>query len=725
MDSMKINISSTINNIYFESFYSQVNDISPPLNTLVLDFTKQNKPTIVPLIPLAESSRMCMDFNVKLTKLYVDVFDKGNHDCLVQNFSRLLLIFEELSVDSTTLSLGNMYIFLLNNFQFTHRNITNQNELFCPKQHISCIQKNNSYLQRIGYMELFRLSTVKLLISIKKQPSEKNSIIMEIDSIEFNTCEDGIYCLGQIINFLSTQINQMITDVLPPVIKPSNKSTTEINNSSQTISLNASKSSSKEFTIQQDYFKVKKNNNTSSTQISNKSTVDNNTPLEVSTVVTNDNEEGGSQVHLDEIEGKISLHFIKCTLYEGRDFDFDSQHNDITNVPLDTKEDTKKQTSSAFASLLQIDNNYFKKKRNQLTSTKEINERVRRTKRKIRDNISFVLSNLQINMNRNENQTDLLSVEIQIDNLEVEDNIPQSKYSKLFSRYNYNERDTFLSLKLSISTFEKKQYISFDYSLTPINILIDNNSLSFIIKCFKYDPFNNFEVVEFEDLSISDNKANQNDLTSSKSMEAKLIEEQKQMSLHEESQSQSQNEEQEQKQLTQDNQIYFTHIFIKDLFINVSFTNHKYIPNISNFQIHIQQYYFTGNDEYSKKIGNMVIFYIKSVLKQIPSTVFHSISFFRPFALVVDSAFDLLKQPYHSFMSGKGVARGIGKGVKRFFFGVTGETLFVFEKTAAVLQHKFFGRENNTMLGKNSYYKRWIYLGDKKKKQYEEYFHKK
>ena len=39
--------------------------------------------------------------------------------------------------------------------------------------------------------------------------------------------------------------------------------------------------------------------------------------------------------------------------------DFDSQNNDITNIPLDKKVEPKKQTNSVF----QIDNDYFKKKK--------------------------------------------------------------------------------------------------------------------------------------------------------------------------------------------------------------------------------------------------------------------------------------------------------------------------------------------------------------------------
>ena len=716
MDSMKTIIDLTINNTYIESFYSQVNDISPSLNRLILAFTKQNKPTIVPLISLAESSEMIMNLNLKLSKLYIDIFDKGNHDCLVQHFSRALLIIEGLTVSVNptviSLSLSNMYIFILNNFQFTHKNITNQNELFSPKQHISSIQKNDSYLRRIGYMELFHLSTVKLQLSPKEEPSKKTSILISIDNIEFNTCEDGIYCVKLIVEFVSTQINNMVNNILPTVTELINNSTTKLNKASNdssqnASSLNASTSSSKEFIIQQDYFKVKKSNDT---QILNTSAIT------VNTIVINNNEEGNNKEQLDENEIKISLNFIKFTLYEGRDFDFDSQNNDITNIPLDKKVEPKKLTNSFF----QIDNDYFKKKKNQSTNNKDLTERARRSKRNICNNISFILTKLQTNIILNENQTDTFSLEVQIDNLEIEDNIPTSKYSKLFSRKYYNEQDTFLLLKLSHSTFEKKEYISLDFTLTPINILIDFNSLNFILNSITYNPSNIFEVVDFEDLRTINTEPNKNELSNSKSMGETLIEKQKQMSLNEQSQSQQPQNEQS----TQNNNRNFTHICIKELFINVSF-DHNYIPNISDFKIHIKQYNFTGNDEFQKQIGTLQSFYIKSVLKQIPSALFHSVSLSRPLANIVDGAFDLVKQPYYSFKSGKGITRGIGKGVKSFFFGLTGETLFVFEKTAAIFQHAFFGRENKTMLGKNSYYKKWIYLGNKKRQQYEEYFHKK
>ena len=716
MDSMKTIIDLTINNIYIESFYSQVNDISPSLNTLILAFTKQNKPLIVPLIPLAESSEMIMNLNFKLSKLYIDVFDKGNHDCLVQNFSRALLIIEGLKVfvnpTAISLSLSNMYIFILNNFQFTHKNITNQNELFSPKQHIFSIQKNDSYLRRIGYMELFRLSTVKLQFSPKEELSKKTSTLISIDNIEFSTCEDGIYCVKLIVEFVSTQMNNMVNNILPTITESTNNSTNEFNktsnNSSQNASsLNVSTPSSKEFIIQQDYFKVNKSNDS---QILNTSTIT------VNTIDINNNEEGNNKEQLDENEIKVSLNFLKFTLYEGRDFDFDSQNNDITNIPLDKKVEPKKQTNSVF----QIDNDYFKKKKTQSTNNKELTERARYSKRKICNNISFILTKLQTNIVQNENQTDTISLEVQIDNLEIQDNIPKSKYSKLFSRYYYNKQDTFLLLKLSSSTFEKKTYISLDFSLTPINILIDFNSLSFILKSITYNPSNIFEVVDFEDLSTINNKSNQKDFSNSKLMGEMLIEKQKQMSLNEQSQSQPQNEPS-----TQNNNINFTHIFIKEFFINVSFAHNYIFPNISDLQIRIKQYNFTGTDECQKQIETLMLLYIKSVLKQIPSVMFHSISLLRPLANIVDGAFDLVKQPYYSFKSGKGITRGIGKGVKRFFFGLTGETLFVFEKTAAIFQHAFFGRENKTMLGKNSYYKKWIYLGNKKRQQYEEYFHKK
>ena len=714
MDFMKTIIDLTINNVYIESFYSQVNDISPSLNTLILAFTKQNKPSIVPLIPLAESSGMIMNLNLKLSKLYIDVFDKGNHDCLVQNFSRALLIIEGLAVvvnpTIISLSLSNIYIFILNNFQFTHKNITNQNELFSPKQHIFFIQKNDSYLRRLGYMELFHLSTVKLQILPKKGDSKKMSIEIKIDNIEFNTCEDGIYCVKLIVEFISTQMNNMVKNILPTITESNNNSTNELNktlnsSSQNASSLNVSTSSSKEFIIQQDYFKVNKSNDT---QISNTSAIT------VNTIVINNNEEGNNKEPLNENEMKITLNCIKFTLYEGRDFDFDSQNNDITNIPLDKKVEPKKQTNSVF----QIDNDYFKKKKTQSTNNKDLTERARRTKRKISNNISFILTKLQTNI-QTEKQINTKSLEVQIDNIEIEDNIPKSKYSKLFSRYYYNKQeDKFLSLKFSVSTFEKKEYYSLDFNLTPINILIDFNSLNFILNSISYNPSNNFEVIDVEDLSRINNESNQKDLTNSKSMEKMLIEKQKQMSFNE--QSQSQNE-----QSTQNDNFNFTHIFIEELFINVSFDHNYIFPNISDLQIRIKQYNFTGTDEFQKQIETLMLLYIKSVLKQIPSVMFHSISLLRPLANIVDGAFDLVKQPYYSFKSGKGITRGIGKGVKSFFFGLTGETLFLFEKTAAIFQHAFFGRENKTMLGKNSFYKKWIYLGNKKRKQYEEYFHKK
>jgi hypothetical protein len=80
-------------------------------------------------------------------------------------------------------------------------------------------------------------------------------------------------------------------------------------------------------------------------------------------------------------------------------------------------------------------------------------------------------------------------------------------------------------------------------------------------------------------------------------------------------------------------------------------------------------------------------------------------------------------QPYLAYKENEGIASGVQKGMKSFFFSFSSQGLFFGEKIVRGLKIVAF-RKTKLSLKKKSLYKTWVHKINEKQRDYEMYYYK-
>ena len=146
------------------------------------------------------------------------------------------------------------------------------------------------------------------------------------------------------------------------------------------------------------------------------------------------------------------------------------------------------------------------------------------------------------------------------------------------------------------------------------------------------------------------------------------------------------------------------------------------LTNITNLKITLKQYKNNKKTEIGQEIDQLVNFWKEDIIKkQLISAAFHSIAVIRPFTALTEGLIDIIKQPIISYQKEGSVKKGIKKGFKSFFSNFTTQSLFLGEKITRFIS-KTIGGKKGISLNKDSYYKKWMYKMDEKKRKYDNYF---
>ena len=192
LDNMEMVIDIKLSETVFNSFYEKLTSISSSLNNLYLDFT-ENKKNEGPFanakdrIPLCEDRIMFIKCDFIFNHLLIDIFlkeEKENKDwmrllLLIDNFE---FIFNEIGI---FLNFTKNYVFILKDFSYINdmKNIKEEN-LFDIDEKINDIYKEDSYMKRLGYIELFYNDKMNL----NKMEKEMN---FDLGNINLFFCKDS------------------------------------------------------------------------------------------------------------------------------------------------------------------------------------------------------------------------------------------------------------------------------------------------------------------------------------------------------------------------------------------------------------------------------------------------------------------------------------------------------------------------------------------------------
>lgn len=717
MDNMKLNVIISFNNLYVHSFYNALSEMKETFTSLLENVTtmfipndKEEKDK-VELIPLCEKRDIEFLMQIQFNKLYHDIFfippmiEK-------KDYMRAIIVIDKIDINNhynkNQIELSNFYLYYLGNFDYIDNNIQSDLDRYDIRDYLPHISNENSYLRRIGYIEIVFTDKINICNSQKVKednPGKETSINeLKIKSIDVSICRDTFGYIQTFVHFFTDYYMPHLLSLFPSDkdIQISNedkkmdsklekaKTVQEKSTDFQIID-NFYDNNNKQLNVIQEEDEIS-NSNLSSTskdlktkQIANSFTVvEYNSPKEGDSVYT------------------ILIESFRLYLYKGKDFDFDNVHNDISSIEKSFVD--KENNPQTIKNILEIDSTYLSNSK--LEKNKRIDGKVSRKRKKNRDYNNYlclITSNINLSYSSFENEQNekknILLLKIQ--KFEIEDNFSGSKYKKMISRFNYEDNKlNFISLSIKQDTFNKTSLFCIDVNLIPVNILIDQISLLFLLK---------FTSEKGKDLIKEDDK----DLVDT-------------FEIYEEG-----------KEIEEPTKLYIQKLEINKFFINFSYNSHELnlnklknkdylefmnLTNITNLKITLKQYKNNKKTEIGQEIDQLVNFWKEDIIKkQLISAAFHSIAVIRPFTALTEGLIDIIKQPIISYQKEGSVKKGIKKGFKSFFSNFTTQSLFLGEKITRFI-FKTIGGKKGISLNKDSYYKKWMYKMDEKKRKYDNYF---
>jgi hypothetical protein len=380
---------------------------------------------------------------------------------------------------------------------------------------------------------------------------------------------------------------------------------------------------------------------------------------------------------------------LRIYLYKGKDFLFESEEKTISSL-----------NEKILNERIEIEQDYLINNEDLKYDYKILPKRKRKKCRKYD-------SYLEINFQDFNLLIEPTKINFSLMNFEIKDHIENSKYSKLFSKYEFkNTSDNIFTINININEkiLQNKAQKIYDIILkiSPINILIDQLSLLFILKFFE---------LKLKFLNEEEIQQNNEELFNSKIQ-------------------QSENKE---------NDLFLKKVSIEKFYLYFSYNSHELslnklikrdykellnITNITDFKLTFKKYYLDEIRPFELGVLTIIDFYKNDVLlHQIAGAVLHSVAFLRPFITIYDGFTDIFKQPIVSLKNDEGVRKGIKRGFFSFFSSFTSQSLFIGEKLFRGVKKILIG--NTSMrLGKDSLYRQWLYRVNEAKRGYDIHFKK-
>ena len=671
MDDMKFNIEASINHLMLFSLYSSIPSLKDAFKTIFDNLTFEEKIEKVDLIPLCENRSMEFLTKISLYKTYHDIFFNTDKDKVA--WTRMILLIDHFALRNskdTSIEVNGVNLFFTANMNVTDRTV---NDVYDINDYLLTVCNENSYLRRIGFTEIFFLQKSSLLLTQKKINDKEISLyLLRISSIEANLCKDSFTELINFVELLLYHSTVLFSSLLTEPVAQKEKKVEKKQKAPSTFEI------IDDYCAKRSLCVIKEESELSMSSVSNSSNgMFINAKKENNFVVVDYSapKDGDRQY-------KISIDCVKVYLYKGKDFAFDDKENDLSMIQKSQIDSKKK---SAFDCI--IDDDYMSKS-NENRSIKDKNYRKKIKQRDYKNYICIAINGLSVMYSTFNEEQSHCSLSLVVSKMEIEDYLEASKYRKMISKLNYEETiQNFITMSVDMRSNETERTIDANVTLVPLNILIDQKTLQFLLKFVTQPKKENLiETVEIIDKDNNEihNENEKIDIVTSLNIE------------------------------------------IKQFSINFSYNSNELlnITNITDLLIKFKQYKSKSPTELSQEINNIFFFYTDDILKnQILSATLHSVAFIRPFTALAEGFIDIFKQPYIYYKRGN-LGKGLRVGFKSCFAKLTIQSLFLGEKIAKVVTT--LGKSNrDTSLNKTSYYKRWMYKLDENKRKYDRYFLKK
>jgi hypothetical protein len=226
----------------------------------------------------------------------------------------------------------------------------------------------------------------------------------------------------------------------------------------------------------------------------------------------------------------------------------------------------------------------------------------------------------------------------------------------------------------------KNEYeVSFYLQIIPINILLDQFTLHFLLNFFKIKVDNT--IIESEEKGESEMKrtSEQHDISQINS----------QMLLQSPGPTKESYNEEKLKFVSR-------RIIVHDFFINFCYNTQKLslerikrkeileymnISNINDLKLKLKHYDTRNKKPLLDVVNDIYNYWKNDIMKtQIVNAYLSSISIIRPFKNIVGGFVEIFKQPYQNYKNDRSIQDGIAKGVKNFVVSFSTESLTVGEK---------------------------------------------
>ena len=791
LDNMEMVIDITLSEVVLDSFYHKLNELSTSLSDLYIDFSSAKveetldgtytKPS--DLIPLCEDRLMFFKYDFKIKNLTIDLFLREDKE--KKKWMRLILLIEKFKFkcdeNGIFLILENNYIYTYKNFEYIYyiNSSKKKEEIFDIQDKISNIHKEDSYLKRLGYVEMFYNDKIEL----DKLEKELN---VNLGNINLFFCKDSFDFVVDFMKIFSDNYLNKLKDIFSQDTLNSEDSNEDIENDDDINEIKqiedkklevASEKKGKGFmddfeeiddVFFMDDMSKKKNDsknkkNPTSKYLQKKDNDLSTIPEKTKSKGKNKNKTSnafGDDFTIIETESSLQskmlrekkeedsekylleLSSLRIYLFSGSDFYFqdDPKKNlDLSSISQNDfiledndKEDQEEDT-------LEIDGNYLYKCNINNNNDKK-NEKVfhvtKRKKEEERDYSNYILLNL---FDLSIKIIDFSFYDLIIGNLYIDDNFEKSQYQHIISKQDYsNQISKFLICKIEMISNKKINVekdvtcLNINLSIPSLDIFLDQLPLTFLLKIFlsiNYDSNDNNEDND-SDKNMAAEKVNKNE--DNKNSDKKNL---KRINSKD-----SWNDDDEYEEMI--NSITFVNkISINPFNIKFNYHSHKLkfkklvsdrdwqellsLADVNDLNLKFKPFQKNIQTPLNDIISELFEYWRKDIMdNQLKDSVLRGFSITRPFFKLYDGVKDLVVQPYISYKKNEGIKRGIKKGMKNFFISFSSQGLFFGEKIFRGMKVVVF-RKTKLSLKKKSLYKTWVYKINKKQHDYEAHYYKK
>ena len=712
MKDIFLNISFNISNTFLYSIYNDFKNINMTLKDLFSDLYENdnNIEEQILLIPINEDRKIDLEIKFSFTKLYHDIFYE-DEEVTNDKWMRMVIVIDSISGNTkeieNSIEMNNFFIYFLKDFNYKEQNNYN------ITQNIQYIQYENSYLKRIGLTEFLFTDN----ISINKI---KDKYIFNIKNTQIYMCKDTFDYIQEFFNEINEKYFNHLKNIFPnePLLNKEEIKKIEENNEEEIIKENDEKKENLGddnfgFQIIESYLSesvsAKDNNEIKQKQKNIIKETSKNALFTIQEEYCEKLEDDEdyefigreqsiyrirkmskkNEENINKMKITFNMESLRIYLYKGKDFLFESEEKTISSL-----------NEKILNERIEIEQDYLINNEDLKYDYKILPKRKRKKCRKYD-------SYLEINFQDFNLLIEPTKINFSLMNFEIKDHIENSKYSKLFSKYEFkNTSDNIFTINININEkiLQNKAQKIYDIILkiSPINILIDQLSLLFILKFFE---------IKLKFLNEEEIQQNNEELFNSKIQ-------------------QSENKE---------NDLFLKKVSIEKFYLYFSYNSHELslnklikrdykellnITNITDFKLTFKKYYLDEIRPFELGVLTIIDFYKNDVLlHQIAGAVLHSVAFLRPFITIYDGFTDIFKQPIVSLKNDEGVRKGIKRGFFSFFSSFTSQSLFIGEKLFRGVKKILIG--NTSMrLGKDSLYRQWLYRVNEAKRGYDIHFKK-